>query len=67
LRPFPFSHSIDHFSKFIIFFLRILFPYWIATGRVVGLKVSILRVVDSYPTQWTSMYVLLNPDPYGTG
>jgi hypothetical protein len=38
-----------------------------STGRVVGLEVSILRVVGSYPTQWTSMYVLVNPNPYGTG
>jgi hypothetical protein len=37
------------------------------TGRVVGLEVSILRVMGSYPTQWTSMYVLVNPNPYGMG
>jgi len=36
-------------------------------GQVVGLEVSILRVMGSYPTQWTSMYVLVNPNPYGTG
>jgi len=34
---------------------------------VVGLEVSILRVMGSYPTQWTSMYVLVHPNPYGTG
>jgi hypothetical protein len=28
-----------------------------ATGQVVRLEVSILRVVGSYPTQWTSTYV----------
>jgi hypothetical protein len=38
-----------------------------STGQVVGLEVSILRVMGSYPTQWTSMYVLVNPNPYGTG
>jgi hypothetical protein len=38
-----------------------------STGRVGGLEVSILRVVGSYPTQWTSMYVLVNPNPYETG
>jgi hypothetical protein len=27
--------------------------------RVVRLEVSILRVTGSYPTQWTSMYVLV--------
>jgi hypothetical protein len=36
------------------------------TGQVVGLEVSSLRVVGSYPTQWTSMYVLVNLNPYGT-
>jgi len=28
---------------------------------------SLLRVMGSYPTQWTSMYVLVNPNTYGTG
>jgi hypothetical protein len=37
------------------------------TGQVVGLEVSIFRVVGSYPNQWTSMYVLVNPNLYGTG
>jgi hypothetical protein len=38
-----------------------------STGQVVRLEVSILRVLGSYPTQWTSMYVLVNPNLYGTG
>jgi hypothetical protein len=38
-----------------------------STGRVVRLEVSILRVMGSYPTQWTSMYVLVIPIPMGQG
>jgi hypothetical protein len=38
---------------------RLLHKHLNTTGQVVGLEVLILRVVGSYPTQWTSMYVLV--------
>ena len=51
----------------MMYIIIIYYTIFNTTGRVVGVEVSILRVMGSYPTQWTSMYVLVNPNPYGTG
>ncbi len=55
---FPFSTSTVHhwFAVPLSFVLVLLY---LATGQVVRLEVPILRVVGSYPTQWTSTYVLV--------
>ena len=42
----------------LIIVLQASFPFR-GTGRVVRLDVSILRAMGSYPTQWTSTYVLV--------
>jgi hypothetical protein len=71
--PWTEAYSImSRWTEYIQVVIEVI--YWIlsyasshATGQVVRLEVSILRVMGSYPTQWTSMYELVNPNPYGTG
>jgi hypothetical protein len=39
----------------MMYIIIIYYTIFNTTGRVVGLEVSILRAMGSYPTQWTSM------------
>jgi len=61
------DHNYDPWRgrAYITEYAEILSQY--TTDWVVRLEVSILRVMGSYPSQWASMYVLVNPNPYGTG